>query len=82
MLKQEIGKTAGEIWKYLGKNGKLSLTDLSAKTKIKSDLAHQAIGWLAREEKVQFIKEGKGINVVLTAHELNNYRRTESKTCC
>ena len=76
MLKPEIGKTAGEVWKYLGKNGKVSVTDLPNKVRANPDLVHQAIGWLAREEKVAFTKQARMTYVSLTDTELNNYRQS------
>lgn len=82
MLRPEIGRTAGDIWKFLGKSGKVSLTDLLTKTKIKPDTVHQAIGWLAREDKIEFTQQARTTYVSLTSNELNNYRQTQSGHCC
>ena len=77
MFKPEIGKTAGKVWKCLGKNGNISLTELPNKVREDPDLVHQALGWLAREEKVNFTKQGRTDYVSLTEPEINNYRQTE-----
>jgi len=77
MMKPEIGKTAGEIWKYLGRNGMVSLTDLPNKVKVNPERLHQAVGWLAREDKVKFTKEGRTTYIALTEPEINNYRETQ-----
>jgi len=76
MLKPEIGKTAGEVWKYLGKKGQTALNELPNKVNAHPDHVHQAIGWLARENKVQFTKEGRTTYVELTDNEKNNYQQT------
>ena len=50
---------AGEVWTYLGKNGTVSLPDLPNKVKKETTLVHQAIGWLAREDKIILTKQGR-----------------------
>jgi hypothetical protein len=83
MLKAEIGKTAGEVWRYLGKKGKASLTELPAEVKVNPDLVNQALGWLAREEKVKFIKQGKTMQVLLTDHEMHLFKLNQIvPPCC
>ncbi len=77
MLRTEIGKTAGEVWQYLGKNTRTPITDLPNKVNKNPDHVHQALGWLAREEKVQFTKEGRTTYVALTDNERNNYQETQ-----
>lgn len=48
----EIGETAGEIWHLLLQQGRMSLPKLVKEIGAPRDLVMQAIGWLAREEKV------------------------------
>lgn len=69
MLKAEIGKTAGLVWKQLAKNGKSSLADLRTRTKTTTEMLNQAIGWLARENKIHINKDAKNTNVWLTEDE-------------
>lgn len=54
----QIGEAAGQIWKTLAAKGPLSLTKLLKESTIPRDLALQAVGWLAREDKLQF-EEGR-----------------------
>ncbi|MBI4835103.1 MAG: winged helix-turn-helix domain-containing protein [Planctomycetes bacterium] len=49
----KIGETAGDIWKYLKKNGATSLTDLPEKIKRDPYLTILSAGWLAREKKLK-----------------------------
>lgn len=47
-----VGNTAGEIWKYLDKNGPTSVAKLTRETKIEDKNIQRGIGWLAQEGKV------------------------------
>jgi hypothetical protein len=60
-----IGKTAGSIYTALEAKGELTLAKL--KTTVKSDafLTDTALGWLAREDKVNILKSGRSIKVSL-----------------
>jgi hypothetical protein len=47
-----VGNAAGEIWKYLDKNGATSVAKLTRETKIDDKNIQRGIGWLAQEGKV------------------------------
>jgi hypothetical protein len=49
-----IGQTAGLVWRYLNAKGPVSLTVLVHEAKVPRDLLMQALGWLARENKLEF----------------------------
>jgi len=61
----EIGETAGDIWRTLDEEGPLRLSTLKKQMKVSDALFFMAIGWLARENKVNFEAEGRGFNVRL-----------------
>lgn len=63
----QIGETAGVIWKALSKNGPLSVTKLAEKTEVNRDLMMQALGWLAREDKIDISETKRGRTVSLKA---------------
>ena len=51
----EIGETAGEIWTTLSEEGKpVTVSQLKKKTKLPESMLYMGIGWLAREDKLQF----------------------------
>ena len=54
----QIGETAGVVWHTLEKGGPMTLAQLAKKVKAPRDLVMQAVGWLAREGKVE-IDESK-----------------------
>lgn len=66
MTVEQIGTFAGEVWKALAE-GATSLKTIKKATKLKEKEIYAAIGWLAREGKVQIGDAGdpKEIDVVL-----------------
>lgn len=77
MLKEQVGKTAGQVWKYLGKNGRTTFNTLQNEFsgKVDNSLIYQAIGWLAREDKINFMPDNKETYVALTENEMKIYQR-------
>jgi hypothetical protein len=61
-----IGEAAGKVWNALeGKSAGLSPVQLKNATDLASDLLNQALGWLAREDKIQFLGAGKSVRIAL-----------------
>jgi hypothetical protein len=59
-VKDKIGKTAGEIWKILKKKKEMNVAELPKLLNEKSALVYQSLGWLAREDKIEYhIKAAK-----------------------
>ena len=59
-MKEEIGETAGKIWEILKKKGEVNVAQLPRLLNEKSAIVHQGLGWLAREDKVDYqVKAGK-----------------------
>jgi len=56
-MKEIIGEMAGSDWETLGKKGRLEISKLPQILKVKGDTVYQALGWLAREEKIIFHKK-------------------------
>ncbi len=62
-MQAEIDNAAGAIWRYLNEHGELTLSKLKQGTKL------SGIGWLAREEKLNFTTEGRSVRVSLREHQ-------------
>jgi Mn-dependent DtxR family transcriptional regulator len=59
-VKNKIGETAGKIWKVLKKKGEVNVAQLPKLLNEKSAVVYQALGWLAREDKIDYqIKAAK-----------------------
>ena len=57
---QQIGETAGAVWKILSENGPQSLAKVVERVGGNRDLVMQAIGWLAREGKLEVTETKRG----------------------
>ena len=51
---QSIGKNAGIVWRLLDHNRKWEYSELKEATGLSDRDLNAAIGWLAREDKIQF----------------------------
>jgi hypothetical protein len=60
-----IGETAGVLWHLLDEKGPLPLTKLLKECDEPRDLVMQAIGWLAREDKIQMDDESRNKTISL-----------------
>lgn len=65
MLKNQIGETAGNIWHTLDEEGPLRLAALKKQIDAPDAILHMALGWLAREGKIEIMPEGRGFRVQL-----------------
>jgi hypothetical protein len=57
---QQIGETAGTVWRALDENGSLSLAKLVERVGGNRDVVMQAVGWLAREGKIEIAETKRG----------------------
>ena len=71
-----IGDLAGKVWKTLGQKDKVALTTLPKLLEEDGALVNQAVGWLAREDKIDFEKQGRAVYVKLKPHETEHYKRS------
>jgi hypothetical protein len=55
----QIGETAGLVWRLLEANGPMSVSKLVKELDAPRDLTMQAIGWLAREDKISIDEESR-----------------------
>jgi hypothetical protein len=61
----EIGETAGKVWQLLNDKGSLSVAKLVKDIDIPRDVVMQALGWLAREDKIEIEEDGRSRTVSL-----------------
>lgn len=60
-----VGETAGRAWQFLNQNGEGSATRIATEIKATTRDTERAIGWLAREGKLEFYEAQKGENIRL-----------------
>lgn len=57
---EQIGQSAGEVWRCLSEEGSMSLAKLVKSVNAPRDVVMQAIGWLAREDKLDIEETSRG----------------------
>jgi hypothetical protein len=53
-----IGEVAGVVWQVLSENGPMTMAKLVKAVGEPRDTVMQALGWLAREDKISLVEEG------------------------
>ena len=64
-MNEQIGRVAGSIWRTLNANGQMTLTSLKKEIEAEPFLFDWAIGWLAREDKIDLTREKRSWRVCL-----------------
>lgn len=60
-----IGETAGKIYKALERGGEQTIAKVQKEVGVGADLFNQGLGWLARENNINFNKMGKSVKISL-----------------
>lgn len=64
-MKETIGENAGLVWEYLSENGEKAFKEIKTATKLTEKDLYAAIGWLAREDKIEIKKIDKDLSISL-----------------
>lgn len=51
-MSEKVGNAAGDIWRFLDKNGPISVSKLAKEIPVEEKYLQRAIGWLAQEGKI------------------------------
>ncbi|HSE90274.1 MAG TPA: winged helix-turn-helix domain-containing protein [Candidatus Binatia bacterium] len=62
---KRIGETAGLVWNFLQSNGDCSLSALEKGVEAPRSMVSMAVGWLAREGKIEVKDEKRAVRIVL-----------------
>ncbi len=62
---EEIGVTAGKIWNLLHDKGEMSISGVVSGVNTSRSMVYMGLGWLAREDKLEFTKKSRGVSVRL-----------------
>ena len=72
-MKDKIIEAAGKTWRFLGQNGQTNVSQLAKSLKEKDEVVLQALGWLAREDKIDYTVKNRRIFVSLVEGELHAF---------
>jgi len=64
-IKEQVGETAGKIWHLLDDSGPQTLAQIKKKFNGSGEVVVFALGWLAREDKVDISQDKKSLKVAL-----------------
>ena len=70
-MKDRIIEVAGKIWRVLGARGEINITDLAKLLREKDEVVFQALGWLAREDKINYRADSRKTLISLVESELS-----------
>ena len=72
-MKERIIEAAGKTWRFLGQNGQTKVSQLAKSLKEKDELVLQGLGWLAREDKIEYTVKNRRTFVSLVEGELRAF---------
>jgi hypothetical protein len=61
----DIGTTAGRVWCHLHEHGATTASRLSKVLGVPSRQVDRAVGWLAREHKLEFVTDRRAVKISL-----------------
>ena len=73
-MKQKVIEAAGKIWWYLGEKGQTTISTLPRNINEDSAIVYQALGWLAREDKIEYAENNKKLLVSLIGSEIAAFK--------
>jgi len=72
-MKDKIIEAAGKTWRFLGQNGQTNVSQLPKSLQEKDEVVLQALGWLAREDKINYTIKNRRTFVALVDRELRAF---------
>ncbi|MBR4508565.1 MAG: winged helix-turn-helix domain-containing protein [Candidatus Gastranaerophilales bacterium] len=64
-MQKTIIETAGRIWEYLNENGEVTTKKMNKDLGLSDNFTNLGLGWLAREDKVNFSRKGSYTKISL-----------------
>ena len=59
-MKDRVGELAGYVWRFLEDEGETSVSGVSKNIDAPKSKVDMALGWLARENKIEFVEKSRG----------------------
>ena len=64
-MQQEIINAAGQIYNYLAEKGEVSMSKMKKDLDLSGNFAEMGLGWLSREDKIQYNQKARSISISL-----------------
>ena len=78
-MKEKIIETAGQAWRYLGEHGETNISSLAKALGQTEAIVFQALGWLAREDKINYTSKNRKTFVALVDSEKEAFKQFNSE---
>ncbi len=75
-MKDKIGEIAGKIWTILGEKQNVDILKLPKILKEKGEIVYQPLGWLVREDKINYHTKERKIFVSLNHEEREIFKNS------
>lgn len=72
-MKEKVIETAGKTWRFLGQNGETNVSQLPRLLRENESVVLQALGWLAREDKINYTTRSRRTFVALVEQEMSAF---------
>jgi len=79
-MKEKVIGTCEKIWHELGARGRANVYDLSQAIREDEEIVNLALGWLAREDKVECFPEHRERMFELVESEMKVFRKMYGET--
>lgn len=73
MMKDKVIDIAGKTWRFLGQNGETNVAQLPRLLRENNTVVLQALGWLAREDKINYTTRSRRTFVSLVEREVGAF---------
>ena len=64
-VQEQIIESAGQIYNYLFSKGEVSISKMKKDLSLDENFAEMGLGWLSREDKLEYTQKAKSITVKL-----------------
>jgi len=78
-MKNKIGEMAAKVWKTLGEREDVEISKLPQILRERGEIVYQALGWLAREDKINYHSKG-GKTFISLSYDEREIFKTSLKT--
>lgn len=72
-MKEKVIETAGKAWRFLGQNGETNVSQLPRLLRENESVVLQSLGWLAREDKINYTTRSRRTFVSLVEREVGAF---------
>ncbi|MDO5306502.1 MAG: winged helix-turn-helix domain-containing protein [bacterium] len=62
---EQIIESAGQIYNYLSNKGEVSINKMKKDLSLGDNFAEMGLGWLSREDKLEYTQKAKSVTVKL-----------------